>query len=186
MTTLATSETVEAAAWTIRLEQPIDLDQIHEVHQAAFAGSQEADLVDAIRSSAAFVQGLSLVAVTDDGSVLGHVLLSRIELVPDDADAERLAVLALAPIAVLPQHQGRGIGTALLHEAIGAADTRDEPMIAVVGAPSLYERFGFVPAADQEIRGPYDDAGAASQVRLRPGARVPAGALVYTPAFSAL
>ena len=184
MTTSPTTDELTAPAWSIRLEQPIDIDQIHELHRAAFAGPAEAELVDAIRSSASFVPELSLVAVTDDGSVLGHVLLSRIELVPDEPGAERMPVLALAPIAVLPQHQGRGIGTALLRDALAIADARDEPMIAVVGAPSLYGQFGFEPAAAHGIRSPYDEAGEASQIRVRSGASAVPGTLVYPPAFA--
>jgi putative acetyltransferase len=178
------ADAVEPAAWTIRLEQPIDLDQIHDLHRAAFRGPQEAELVDAIRSSAAFVPELSLVAVTEDGSVLGHVLLSHIDLQPDEADAPRLTVLALAPIAVLPQHQGRGIGTALLQEGLAMADARGEPMTAVLGAPSLYGRFGFEPAAGHGVHSPYDDAGEAFQIRPRRGAKITPGTLVYPSTFS--
>lgn len=179
------TDAVDTAAWTIRLEQPIDIDQIHDLHRAAFRGPQEAELVDAIRSSAAFVPELSLVAVTEDGSVLGHVLLSHIDLQPDEADAPRLTVLALAPIAVLPHHQGRGIGTALLSEALAIADAREEPMTAVLGAPSLYGRFGFEPAGEHGVHGPYDDAGEAFQVRPGPGVTITPGTLVYPSTFSA-
>lgn len=186
MTTSPSLETVDPVAWTIRPEQPIDLDQIHDLHRAAFAGPQEAELVDAIRSSAAFIPELSLVAVSDDGSVLGHVLLSQIELRPDEPEAASIPVMALAPIAVLPPHQGRGIGRELLRQVLSMADARDEPMIAVVGAPSLYGPFGFEPAADHGVHGPYDDAGEASQVRPRPGAAITPGTLVYPPTFSGL
>ncbi len=182
--TLPTPDAVDGAAWTIRAELPIDLDQIHDLHRGVFARAQEAELVDTIRSSAAFVRELSLVAVTDDGSALGHVLLSRIELQPADEELPRTDVLALAPIAVLPQHQGRGIGTALLREALAVADGREEPMVVVLGAPSLYGRFGFEPAAGYGLRGPYDEAGEAFAVRHRPGARTVAGTLIYPAAFS--
>jgi putative acetyltransferase len=181
-------EPVDAPRWTIRLEHPLDLDQIHELHRSAFSRPHEAELVDAIRSSAAFVPELSLVAATEDGSVLGHVLISLIDLEPDadgDATAPRMPVLALAPIGVLPQHAGRGIGTGLMREALAMADERSEPMIAVLGPPAFYRRFGFVPAADHGVRSPYDEAGDAMQVRPRPGAEVVAGTLVYPPPFSA-
>lgn len=180
---------VSAPAWSIRPELPIDLDHIHELHRAAFAGPAEAELVDAIRSGPDFVPELSLVAVTADGSVLGHILLSRIALEPEDEEHARVDVLALAPLAVLPPHQGRGIGTALMHEALAAADERGEPMTVVVGSPAFYGRFGFVPARDLDIHGPYDDAGDAFQVRPRAGldeADLPTGTVLYPAMFSAV
>ena len=180
---------VAAPAWSIRPELPVDLDHIHELHRAAFAGPAEAELVDAIRSGPDFLPDLSLVAVTTDGSVLGHVLLSRIALQPSDEEHGRIDVLALAPLAVLPPHQGRGIGTALMAEALAVADARDEPLTIVLGSPAFYGRFGFIPAADLGIRGPYDGADDAFQVRPRPGldeAELPIGTAVYPPMFSAV
>lgn len=183
MTTLTSEDAVASPAWTIRAEQPIDLDQIHELHRAAFSGPAEAELVDTIRTGAHFVRELSLVAVTDDGSVLGHVLVSRVELEPSDDDAVRIPVLALAPIAVLPPHQGRGIGSALMHEVMERADMLEEPFTVVLGSPPFYERFAFVPAIPLGVTGPYDLAGDAFRIRPRPGAEVVPGRIVYPPAF---
>ncbi len=181
-------ETV-APSWSVRPEQPIDLDLIHELHRTAFTGPTEAELVDAIRSGPDFIPELSLVAATEDGSVLAHVLVSRVRFEVTEVEAPRVDVLALAPLAVLPPHQGRGIGTALMRAVLGAADARDEPMMIVVGSPAFYGRFGFVPANDFGISGPYDDAGDAFQVRPQPdidAATVPAGIVEYPPAFSAV
>lgn len=186
MTTISSADAIEAPAWTVRPEQPIDLDQIHDLHRAAFAGPAEAELVDTIRAGAHFVPELSLVAVTGDGSVLGHVLVSRVELEAADDAGARVPVLALAPIAVLPPHQGRGIGSALMLEATERADMREEPFTVVLGAPPFYERFGFVPALPLGITGPYDAAGDAFQVRPRRGAEVTPGRIVYPPAFGAV
>ncbi|MGH2417304.1 MAG: GNAT family N-acetyltransferase [Candidatus Limnocylindria bacterium] len=180
------TDLVEAPAWSIRPELPIDLDQIHEVHRAAFRGPTEAELVDAVRASAEFVPELSLVAVADDGSVLGHIMLSRVGFDPDGADAARATVLALAPLGVLPPHWDRGIGSGLTAAALAVADTRDEPFVAVLGAPSFYERFGFTPAADAGVRSPYDAAGRAYQVRPLGGREVEPGSVVYPPIFGEL
>jgi putative acetyltransferase len=180
---------VTAPAWTIRPELPIDLDYIHELHRQAFTGSIEAELVDAIRSGPDFIPELSLVAVTADGSVLGHIMLSRIGLQPDDGTESQIDVLALAPLAVLPPHQGRGIGAALMREALAMADEREEPMTIVLGLPAFYGRFGFVPAEDLGITGPYEDAGDAFQVRPRPGidpSELPTGTAVYPSTFSSV
>jgi putative acetyltransferase len=179
-------ELVEPPTWSIRPELPIDLDQIHEVHREAFHGRTEAELVDAIRSGPDFLPDLSLVAVTDDGSVLGHILLSRVTFEASDGSG-RHDVLALAPLAVLPPYQGSGIGSALMCEALAIADARDEAFVVVLGSPAFYGRFGFVPADEFEIVGPYEDAGDAFQVRPRPGGpALRAGSVVYPPKFESV
>jgi putative acetyltransferase len=186
MTMTTTSELIDAPSWSVRPERAIDLDQIHDLHRLVFGRPAEAELVDAIRSGPDFIPPLSLVGVAGDGSVLGHVLVSRIALEPDDGGA-RVDVLALAPLAVLPTHTGRGIGTALTAAALEVADARDEPLVSVLGSPAFYGRFGFVPAAEHLIDGPYGDAGEAFQVRLRPGASAPpAGMLIYPAMFEGL
>lgn len=183
MTAITDPDMVEAPAWYIRAEQPVDLDQIHDLHREAFRGPAEAELVDAIRSGADFIPELSLVAVTDDGSVLGHIMISRVGLQPADG-VDRVDILALAPLAVLPTHAGGGIGTALTKGALALADEREEPLVAVLGPPSFYGRFGFVPASDFDIGGPYAEAGPAFQVRPRPGTSPAAGTVIYPPAFA--
>lgn len=181
------SDRVEAPAWSVRTEQPIDLDQIHDLHREAFRRPAEAELVDAIRSGAGFVPELSLVAAAADGSVLGHVLISRVGFEPRGPGAARVDVLALAPLAVLPAHSGRGIGSALMREALALADEREEPFIVVLGSPAYYGRFGFVPAAEHGIQGPYGAVGDAFGVRPRPdGAELMPGTVVYPPMFEGL
>jgi predicted N-acetyltransferase YhbS len=176
----------EAPAWSIRPEQPLDLDQIHELHRDAFRGPAEAELVDAIRSGTGFIPELSLVAATDDGSVLGHILLSLVGFDPSGPGSVRRDVLALAPLAVLPPHQGRGIGSALMRDALSLADVREEPFTVVLGSAAFYGQFGFVAASAHGIDGPYDAAGEAFQVRPRPGAALTAGTVVYPRVFGSV
>jgi putative acetyltransferase len=167
-----------------RSEQPIDLDQIHELHRSAFNGPTEAELVDAVRASPGFVPELSLVAVTDDDSVLAHVLFSLVGFTPDDAHGPS-EVLALAPVAVLPPYQGRGIGTALTQAGLHIADARDEPFVVVVGSPAFYGEFGFAPASEASVRGPFETAGDAFQVRPLGGSGpIPSGVVSYPAAFT--
>ena len=182
--TLPTTDLVDTPEWSIRPEQPIDLDLIHDLHREAFHRRDEAELVDAIRSGPDFLPELSLVAATRDGSVLGHILISRVSFHPDGDEQAGHTVLALAPLAVLPPYQGHGIGSALMRDALSIADARPEPFVAVLGSPPFYARFGFEPASDRDIHGPYDEAGAAFQVRPRPGlTELPAGMVVYPPKF---
>lgn len=175
---------VEAPPWSIRPERPVDIDQIHELHREAFLrGPAEAELVDAIRAGAGFVPELSLVAVAHDDSVLGHILLSLVGFEPERADSEGSTALAIAPLSVLAPHQGRGIGSALTREALGVADLRDEALVAVLGAQTFYEGFGFEPAAEFNIHSPYNDAGPAFQVRPIGGRPIEPGSLIYPPMF---
>jgi len=186
MSSLPPGDLVDAPRWTIRPEVALDIDQIHHLHREAFRGAAEAELVDAIRASAAFVPELSLVAVAAEGSVLGHILLSVVTFHPDRHDATRRTALALAPLAVLPPHAGRGIGSALTTEALAVADERDEALVAVLGAPAFYARFGFSPASESGVRSPYDEAGAAYQVRSIGGVALEPGTVEYPPSFSQL
>jgi putative acetyltransferase len=185
MATMQIPDLVEAPSWSIRPEVPVDLDQIHELHRAAFRGPAEAELVDAIRAGSGFIPELSLVAVAADGSVLGHIMISSVEFEPEGTDA-RQGVLALAPLAVLPPHMDRGIGSELTRTALEIADQREEPFVAVLGAPSFYGRFGFTPAANEGIGSPYDAAGPAYQVRPLAGAALEPGTVVYPPMFGEL
>jgi putative acetyltransferase len=178
--TTDTFEGVAAPAWTIRPEQPLDLDQIHHLHREAFGRRDEAELVDAIRSGPDFIPELSLVAAAADGSVLGHVLASRIGF-EEEAYAIRGDVLSLAPLAVLPPYTGRGIASALTAQALAEADRRDEPFVFVLGSPAFYARFGFVSAIDYDIESPYGGAGRAFQVRPKPNGPAPVAGTVFYP-----
>ncbi|MER7452193.1 N-acetyltransferase [Nocardia beijingensis] len=138
----------------IRRERVDDAAAIAAVHRSAFApryahaaasgdrpgaDPPEVDLVAKLRSDEGWIPTLSLVAIEHE-SVIGHVCLTRAAVGP-------FPVLALGPIGVLADHQGAGVGSALMHAALGAADALDEPLICLLGSPEFYPRFGFVPAA---------------------------------------
>lgn len=135
----------------IRREAATDLDAIDAVHRAAFAdqapapGAEpvEVGLVRSLRDDAGWVPGLSLVA-EDDGAVVGHVVCAEGSL--DGATA-----VGLGPIGVLPEFQGRGVGGALMHAVLGAADALDYQVAVLLGHLDYYPRFGFVAAASVGI-----------------------------------
>lgn len=130
-----------AAPYNIRAEADDDRDVIRTVVAAAFSSDAEvAGPVDGLRRSATFIPGLSLVA-TVERVVIGHVLLTAAELVDERAVQHR--VLVLSPLSVLPQHQRRGIGAALVGEALARADAEGEEMVVLQGSPRYYPRFGF-------------------------------------------
>jgi putative acetyltransferase len=132
----------------IRAETHLDRDGIAAVTRAAFGKEREVRMVEAIRASAGFVPDLSLVA-EEDGLIVGHVLLSYVELA---ATGRRL--LELGPISVLPDRQRRGVGSALVRKALRLADVRGEPLVLVLGHPAYYPRFGFRPASELGIAPP--------------------------------
>jgi putative acetyltransferase len=153
----------------IRPETAADHDAIREVNDEAFGGPIEAKIVDAIRASDRYVPELSLVAVSE-GQTLGHVISSHVDVEPG---ARR--VLQVGPLAVLPSHQRRGIGSALMEETIRIADARGEPLLLIEGNPKYYERFGFIRADAVGIEPP-SEAHGPQYFMIRPLAG-------YDPAF---
>ena len=131
----------------IRPEDQADFPAIDELVRAAFGSDVEPRLVKLIRESPGYIRELSLVAEID-GTVVGHVMLSRLEL---DDGAERHPALTLSPLAVAPAFQKRGVGSALVSAVISAADRRSEPLVVLEGGPGYYSRLGFQPAADLGI-----------------------------------
>jgi putative acetyltransferase len=129
------------AGLTIRPETGRDEAAIAEVTTAAFAKQREARIVDAIRRSDRFVPELSLVAEVE-GVVVGHVMLSYVDLGDDSR-----RVLELGPMSVAPERQRSGVGSALVEEALRRGDDRGEPLVLVLGHPTYYPRFGFRPAS---------------------------------------
>ncbi|MEV4313377.1 N-acetyltransferase [Actinocrispum sp. NPDC049592] len=127
----------------VRRERSGDRYGIWGVHRAAFGRDVEASLVDELRDSSAWLPALSFVAFLGD-DMAGHVVCSR-------ATIDGRQTLGLGPLGVLPRLQGRGIGAALMHTVIGAADALGEPLIVLLGDPKYYARFGFVPAAKMDI-----------------------------------
>jgi predicted N-acetyltransferase YhbS len=130
-------------AITLRTATAADRIAIVEVERAAFGRDDEAELVARIWALPEYLPHLDLVAVDDGDAVVGHVLHSIGYVRRDDA---RHDVVALAPLAVAPAHQRRGIGGALVHEAIERASRAGYAAIVLTGHPTYYPRFGFVPA----------------------------------------
>lgn len=163
----------------IRREAAGDAAAIDRVHELAFGGRVEPDLVHALRADAAWIPALALVA--DDGdNIVGHVVCTR-------GHVGGTAAVGLAPIGVLPDRQRQGIGTALMHAVIAAADALDEPLVALVGEPDYYARFGFVAASTVGISAPDPTWGEYFQVRTLTAYRPDiTGVFIYAPPFNDL
>jgi putative acetyltransferase len=172
----------------VRRERPGDRVAVRAVHSAAFGppgapGATgevvEARLVDELREDAGFLPHLSLVAL-DDGAVIGHVIATRGRLEPAG-----LPALGLGPLGVLPAAQGHGVGTVLVHALIAVAEAAGERLVALLGEPAYYRRFGFVDAASVGVRTPDPAWGVHFQARWITQPRV-AGAFRYAAPFQRL
>jgi putative acetyltransferase len=137
---------------TIRPEGAADRQAILDVNREAFGREDEARLVDALRESPAFVPALSLVA-EEGGAIVGHILFTHLTVA--DGGVARPA-LALAPMAVLPASQNRGVGSALVRRGLADAREQGHHVVIVLGHPAYYPRFGFVPARPLGVRPPFD------------------------------
>lgn len=137
----------------IRTETPTDYQAIRRVTEHAFSASGEADLIEQLRNNPQFNPELSLVAVDDD-VVVGHILFFPVSI---HGRGHTYPSLALAPMSVLEKLQGKGIGSKLIESGFEKAKALGYSSIIVLGHPSYYPRFGFVPAADFGIKAPVEE-----------------------------
>lgn len=146
----------------IRHETDADIAGIRSVVQAAFGRPGEAGLVDALRRAGALA--LSSVAAIGE-QIVGHVAFSPITI------GGRRPALALAPLAVAPDWQRQGIGSALVRCGLDACRRAGHEIVIVLGAPAFYGRFGFMPASEAGIECPFPaPPGAFMVLELSPGA----------------
>jgi len=122
---------------------------VYRIHERAFGGGEEAELVEAIVHDYAAV--CSLVA-EQEGAVVGHILYTALDIEPAPSPQRRL--LALAPLAVLPEYQRQGVGDALTRESLRQLGVADWDGVIVLGHPEYYPRFGFGSASRYGIQFP--------------------------------
>lgn len=164
----------------VRAATAEDSDGIADLHRACFPTAAEAELVAALTAAGDAL--ISLVA-EDDGRIVGHALLSRVDA---EADGKVVAAMALAPVAVGEDCRGQGIGEAVVHAGLRTAEARGADIVFVVGDPQYYRRFGFDTATAAPFRSAYSGPHFQALV-LRPGFRLPRdGTADYAPAFAAL
>ncbi|MFJ5549455.1 GNAT family N-acetyltransferase [Streptomyces sp. NPDC093225] len=167
----------DATPWITRAETPADVRAVREVNLAAFETAAEADLVDALRTDPAWIDGLSVVSTDGDGRVIGHALLTRCHI--GDTPA-----VCLAPVAVRPDHQRTGAGSAAVRAVLRAAGERGERFVTVLGHPDYYPRFGFTRASAHGIRLTVDVPDEALMaLALDPTAALPGGTVRYAAPF---
>jgi putative acetyltransferase len=165
----------------IRTEAPGDRPAVRALHLTAFETRAEADLVDALRDRARPL--ISLIA-EEAGEIVGHILFSPVTL----EEHGGLRIMGLAPMAVLPSHQGEGVGSTLVDEGLAHCRKEGFDAVVVLGHPGYYPRFGFQPASRFGIRSEYEVPDEAFMIlELRAGALTGvAGTVHYHPAFNEL
>jgi len=163
----------------IRPETEDDYPGVRRVNELAFDRTNEADLVEALRQAAN--PQISLVAVLDD-QIVGHIFFSPVTV---ESGSGAFTAIGLAPMAVTPEYQRRGIGSRLIHEGLEACHTLGHNLVFVVGHPEYYPRFGFKPAAQLGFSCEYEVPDEAFMVvELMPGAADgQTGMVRYLPQF---
>lgn len=150
----------------IRLENSKSIDEraaIRAVNDAAFGGAEEADLVDKLRADGNAL--VSLVAELRE-RLVGHLVFSRMWIETPD---RMLTAVALAPVAVLPEHQRQGVGGRLIRYGLGLLRAQSETIVIVVGHPDYYPLFGFSAEKARALESPFP-ADAFMAIKLKPGA----------------
>ena len=171
----------------IRREQTGDVDVVQAIVAAAFARPNtpqqvpvEVALLGELRADKSWLPALSLIAADPvSGEGVGHVVCTRgtIDVSP---------VLALGPLAVRPDWQRRGMGTALMHAVLGAADALDERLVGLLGNPEYYARYGFRASSEYGILPPKPQWGKHFQVRTLSAYRPMPGTFTYPEPFNGL
>ena len=166
--------------FAIRKETPDDYILIRELNRLAFGGAAEAKLVDRLRQDGSVI--VSLLA-EEQNRVIGHILFSEL---PIDTAEGMLRGAALAPMAVLPERQRQGVGSALVRAGLDRCCEKGIVVVVVVGHPDYYPRFGFSTGSAVGLRSPYS-GNAFMALDLRPGLREEiVGTVKYPAAFAEL
>ncbi len=167
----------------IRPEVEADRGAVRQVLQLAFPGPAEAELVDRLRENPA--PRISLVAMQGD-RLIGHALFTQVTVTPTaEPGVEVTRAIALGPMAVHPEYQGRGVGLALGFAGLEECRKVNESVVFVLGHAPYYPRFGFRPASRHGLWYSRPDIGPAFMVlELVPGALEGlVGEVRYLPEF---
>jgi len=127
-----------------------DLRKIFSVHEQAFGGTEEARLTVELLADPSAQPVVSILA-EEDGRSVSHVLFTRVRI----QSAGDVAAAILAPLAVVPDRQGRGIGGELIKAGLNELAERGVALAFVLGHPGYYPRFGFQPAGIHGLPAPY-------------------------------
>lgn len=170
----------------IKQEQKNNYEIVEDLIKRSFENEEFSDksehlLVNRLRNSSSFIKELSLVAF-DEEKIVGHILFTKAKI---DNDKEAFETLALAPVSVLPDYQGKGIGSKLIQEGLKIAKEIGYKSVIVLGHDKYYPKFGFIPASNFNIKAPFevpDEAFMALEL-VRNGLKNVNGIVVYAKEF---
>jgi putative acetyltransferase len=163
----------------IRPELPADAAAVRYVNEQAFEGPDEARIVDLLRERGKAL--ISLVAIAGE-QVVGHILFSTVTIDPDN---DHLRLIGLAPMAVLPDFQQQGIGSALVEAGLQRCRDLGFAAVVVLGHPEYYPHFGFTRASPFGLTNEYEADEAFMVLGLKSGCLMGMQGLVrYAPEFA--
>ena len=146
-----------------------DLNDVLRIEAKAFGHSKESNLVNGLLNDDSAKPLLSLLAIDEDVAV-GHILFTKVRITGNE---DALSAMILAPLAILPIAQGKGVGGKLIKEGLMQLSESKVDLVFVLGHPEYYPRFGFKPAGAQGFEAPYPipakDASAWMVQELKPG-----------------
>lgn len=168
---------------TVRKEESGDKQAIRHINEQAFETNSEANLVDVMRSN--YRDQLSLVAEVDT-NIVGHILFTTAFI---REGIQQIKGMGLGPMAVLPDYQKQGVGSAMVRHGLEEVESIGYPFVVVLGHPSYYPRFGFEPASKYDLKCEYEDVPEeAFMIRVFEPSLIRdiSGVVYYRPEFSSV
>ena len=162
----------------IRNESTGDYNNIKEINNLAFNQEKEGELIENLRKKPEFISELSLVAVHDK-KIIGHILCFPVTI---NSDKKSYTTLSLAPMAVLPSQQKKGVGGALIKAVLDKAAKFGFTSVVVLGHPQYYPRFGFRKAVIWKLKEPFGvPEEVMMAIELKEGGLVSTGGMIEFP-----
>jgi len=153
---------MKAKLMIIRQEKLSDYDEVYQLVKTSFTTAKtdgtepdEQDYLNELRKKDCFIPELSLVAESDDGKIIGQIVLYKTIITMPRGE---LVELLLSPISVHPDYFRRGIARAMIDEALRIAAKMGFKAVFLCGEPEIYKRLGFTPAHHYNIFHKDDDS----------------------------
>jgi len=128
-----------------------DLNDVLRIQKEAFGHDEESNLVNSLMRDDSAKPLVSLLAI-DNGEAVGHILFTKVWVTGRE---KSVSAMILAPLAILPHAQNKGIGGKLIKEGLEQLSKSKVDLVFVLGHPGYYPRYGFKPAGALGFEAPY-------------------------------